>query len=300
MDLRTIKTYQTIVKYDSFQRAAEVLYYAQSTVTTQIKNLKTNLGVILLEKDNDIQLIEAGRLLHDKGEALLNGSENLQGAVNDLVDGEEGIIRIGVMEPTASFRLPAIISSFKKEFPKVQVKIQIQSSKVINEMLKKDEIDIALCTTPDIVEGTYFEPLFSEEVVLLIPNTHYLRSNEVVLLKHLQNEELLITKADCPFRSNLEKQMKENGLVLKNGIEVSDMLALRDYVQANIGVAVVPNITVIPPPKGTLIKPIIDYKNGLTVGILTNVERFNRTKAMMRLMELLENKLKDNLMEMYA
>ncbi|EKN64007.1 LysR family transcriptional regulator [Schinkia azotoformans LMG 9581] len=39
MDLKSTKTFKTIMKYGNFQRAAEELNYAQSTVTTHIKNL---------------------------------------------------------------------------------------------------------------------------------------------------------------------------------------------------------------------------------------------------------------------
>lgn len=118
MDLRTIKTFKTVVKYGSFQRAAEELNYAQSTVTTHIKNLEDELGVTLLKRGKTLQLTEAGRLLSEKGEFLLKGFENLQSSLQELVQGESGIIRIGVMEPTASYRLPPLLASFRKNIQK--------------------------------------------------------------------------------------------------------------------------------------------------------------------------------------
>ena len=68
---------------------------------------------------------------------------------------------------------------------------------------------------------------------------------------------MLTTTTFCPFRRNFEKQMIEAGIHPRYGIEVSNMLGLKHYVQANYGIAVVPLITVTPPPLGTVIKP--DY-----------------------------------------
>lgn len=64
MDLKTLKTFQTIVNFGSFNRAAEEMNYAQSTVTMQIQRLESDLGCQLLERGKQITLTEAGRLLY--------------------------------------------------------------------------------------------------------------------------------------------------------------------------------------------------------------------------------------------
>ncbi|MED4905747.1 LysR family transcriptional regulator [Parageobacillus thermoglucosidasius] len=287
MDLRTIKTFKTVVKYGSFQRAAEELNYAQSTVTTHIKNLEDELGVTLLKRGKTLQLTEAGRLLSEKGEFLLKGFENLQSSLQELVQGESGIIRIGVMEPTASYRLPPLLASFRKKYPKIQLNIQIHSSQSLVEMVMKDEVDLAICPAPETATNTVFDPLFSEEVVLLVPVEHHLSQKETIYLENLKNEQLLMTSSSCPFRNNLEKKMIELGINPVYGIEISNMLALKHYVQSSLGIAVVPRITVNNPPEGTVIKPIADFRKGLTVGILRNSERFYNNKSIERLMDVL-------------
>jgi len=294
VDLRTIKTFKAVVKYRSFQRAAEELNYAQSTVTTHIKNLEAELGVTLIKRGKNLQLTEAGRLLSEKGEFLLKGFKNLQSSLEEIVQGEAGIIRIGVMEPTASYRLPPLLAYFRKKYPKIQLNIQIHSSKSLVDMIRKDEIDIAICTAPEMATDTIFDPLFSEEVVLLVPIEHHLSQKEIICLKDLKNEQLLMTSSSCPFRNNLEKKMIESGINPLYGIEISNMLALKHYVQSALGIAVVPRITVKAPPKGTVIKPIVDFNKGLTVGILRNSERFYNSKSIERLIEILYTNLVNN------
>ena len=183
MDLKTIKTFKTVVKFSSFQRAAEELNYAQSTITMHIKSLEEELNVTLLERGKNFQLTEAGRLLNDKGDLLLKGFDSLKNAMEELLNGESGVIRLGVMEPTASYRIPSILKQFIERYPKIQLSIQIHSNNALIDMVKKEEIDLALCTAPEMSQDTVFLPLFQEKVVLLVPESHPLSGNENVYLR---------------------------------------------------------------------------------------------------------------------
>lgn len=66
MDLKTLKTFQMIVKHGSFIRAADEMNYVQSTVTMQIQKLESELGIQLIERGKKISLTEAGRLFYDQ------------------------------------------------------------------------------------------------------------------------------------------------------------------------------------------------------------------------------------------
>ncbi|AKU26470.1 LysR family transcriptional regulator [Geobacillus sp. LC300] len=268
MDLRTIRTFQAVVKHRSFQRAAEELNYAQSTVTTHIKNLESELGVTLIERGKSFQLTEAGRLLSEKGAFLLKSFEHLQKTLKECIEGEGGVIRIGAMEPTASYRLPVWLSAFRNKHPAISFNIQIHSNQTLIDMAERGDIDIAICATPESLTGTSFEPLFSEDVVLLVPSSHPLAKRSSIDLHDLAYERLLVTSAACPFRRHLEKKLIELDIQPLYETEVSNMLALKYYVHAALGVAVVPKISVTPPPEGTVALPIVDFRHGLTVGIL--------------------------------
>lgn len=272
MDLRTIKTFKTVVKMGSFNRAAEELKYAQSTVTMHIKKLESDLGVQLLERGKHLQLTEAGRLLNDKSDLLLRDFSSLQMAMRDLFHGDAGTIRLGAMEPTASFRLPEILEMFMEQYPKVQVSVQIQSSEILSKMVKTEEVDFAICTAPERDSGTFFDPLFFERMVLLCPAGHHIAGRESVYLKDLQDEKIILTTTSCPFRRNLERNLVEKGICPVYGIEVSNMLAVKYYVQAKFGIAVVPEIVASPLPEGTISRPIRDFSKGGTVGILRKTD----------------------------
>ncbi|MEC0226103.1 LysR family transcriptional regulator [Paenibacillus alba] len=291
MDIRNIKTFQTIIKLGSFQRAAEELQYGQSTVTMHIQKLEGDLGVKLLERGKKLKLTEAGRLFHQNADMLLKDYDFLHTSIAELIQGEAGIVRIGVMEPTASYRLPSILGPFLQQHPKVKVSIQIGNTTILGQMLNEGSIDLAICSTPDTGIENTFEPLFNEELALLVPDTHPLAVKEVIHLRDLQNENILITNSLCPYRQKLESSLLEKGGSPYAGMEIGNMAALKFYVQANFGIAVVPVITAMPNPEGTVLKKIQDLDSGLVTGMLRKTSGSSFSTAAEKLISLLREEL---------
>ncbi|WP_152401413.1 LysR family transcriptional regulator [Paenibacillus cellulositrophicus] len=291
MDIRTIKTFQTIMKLGSFQRAAEDLQYGQSTVTMHIQKLESDLGVKLLERGKKLKLTEAGRLFHQNADTLLKNYDYLVTTMNELIQGEAGVVRLGVMEPTASYRLPQILAPFMQQYPKVQVSIQIGNTFILSQMLNEGLIDLAICSTPETGVGHVFEPLFNERLALLIPDTHRLAAKDMIFLRDLQNENILITTSVCPYRKKLETSLLEKGGSPYSGMEIGNMAALKYYVQAQFGIAVVPVITAIPNPEGTVLKNIHDLDSGLVTGLLRKPNGSSLSSAAEKLIAILRKEL---------
>ncbi|WNR43099.1 LysR family transcriptional regulator [Paenibacillus roseipurpureus] len=268
MDIRNIKTFQTIIRLGSFQRAAEELQYGQSTVTMHIQKLESDLGVKLLERGKKLTLTEAGRLFHHNADLLLKDYDFLQTSMDELLKGDAGVIRLGVMEPTASYRLPQLLGPFLRQHPKVKISIHIGNTTVLGQMLYEGSIDMAICSTPPSGLDHTFEPLFIETLALLLPEAHPLASKSSIQLRDLQHEHLLITNVQCPYRQKLEHALLERGGSPYSGMEIGNMAALKYYVQAQFGIAVVPVITATPSPQGTVLKPIDDLDSGLVTGLL--------------------------------
>ncbi|SDE28385.1 DNA-binding transcriptional regulator, LysR family [Paenibacillus sp. UNCCL117] len=291
MEIRTIKTFQTIIRLGSFQRAAEELQYGQSTVTMHIQKLENDLGVKLLERGKKLKLTEAGRLFHQNADLLLKDYEYLYASMNELIQGEAGNMRLGVMEPTASYRLPHILGPFLQQHPKLKVSIQIGNTFILSQMLNEGIIDLAICSTPESGLEHTFEPLFDERLALLVPDTHRLAAMDRVLLRDLQHENILITTSVCPYRQKLESYLLENGGSPYTGMEIGNMAALKYYVQAGFGVAVVPVITATPSPPGTILKNIHDLDSGLVTGMLRKQNVSSFSSAAEKLVSLLRKEL---------
>lgn len=290
MDLRAIKTFVTIVRLGGFQHAADELSYAQSTVTMQIQKLERDLGVKLFERGRKFRLTEAGRIFNEQASYIVRDVDHLQSTMNNIVHGESGSLLLGAIEPTASFRLPAILASFMTNHPHIQISIQIGNTHTLKELILKGEIDFAISSVPETSSGLYFNPLFSEQLVLLVPSIHPLAAKPEIYIQDLKGERFLVTGRECVFRKKLVTLLQKIGTSYST-LEISSLTALKYYVQANHGIALVPAITVTPAPAGTVVKVVQDLDLDLGIGLLRSSERVKFGAAEKKLAMFLQEKL---------
>jgi DNA-binding transcriptional LysR family regulator len=284
MDIKAIKTFQTIVRLGSFQKAADELNYVQSTVTMQIQKLESDLGVKLIERGKSIQLTEAGRVFYEKADLLLKDIEYVKQSMYEWQHGDSGIIRIGAIEPMAIYRMPKILAPFCQKYPKIQISIEMNNTQRLTQMVKDGELDIAVCNTPELDHTISFQPLLTENVSLLIPDVHPFARKNDIYLSDLKNERLLLGAFVCNYRIHLENSLLEAGVRPNISLVVNSMSALKEYVQAGLGIAVIPDIIIgNPVPAGLVKKKIADLKLGVATGLVQKKDGLPNSKAVQRL-----------------
>jgi len=291
MDLKTLRTFQLIAQSGSFIRAAEQLNYAQSTVTMQIQKLEADLGVQLIERGKNIRLTEAGRLFYEQSQYIVRNMEQLRESLSDLQTGESGTIRLGVTEPTASYRLPRILSEFISQYPKIRISVDFANTPTLSRKLLEGDIDLALCSAPDLGSELYYEPLFKEQFTVLMPEQHPLASKAVIAPDDLRGHRLLVTSANCPYRKKLEMLWQQSANVPIDIMEIGSMTALKYFVESGLGIALVPSIVLSPLPVGTTVRPMSGMPVDMSFGILTKLSEYPLKQACSRLYKYLKQEL---------
>ncbi|GFN31619.1 LysR family transcriptional regulator [Paenibacillus xylaniclasticus] len=291
MDLRTLKTFQAIVKHGSFNKAAQEMNYVQSTVTMQIQKLEAELGMTLFERGKEISLTEAGRLLYEQSMPIVKNMERLQASLSDLKLGESGHVRIGVTEPTASYRLPGILKKFMSKYPHIQISIEIMNTPSLVERIRAGEIDFALSTAPDLSTDLYFEPFFQEEFIALMPEDHPLAQMETVEPEALQGHRLLIASSTCPYRRKLETILQEKGQVALDLMIVGSITAMKQYVESGLGIALIPRIMMESSSTGTAARPVSGSLIHMTCGFICKESAYPLQLASHKLYQFLKQEL---------
>lgn len=294
MDLKTLKTFQAIVNTGSFNRAAEELNYAQSTITMQIQKLEAELGVQLIERGKQqISLTEAGRLLYEQSLRIVKDMELLESRLGNLTAGEAGNLRLGATDPTASHRLPALLQAFMTQHPGIDISVDIGSTPSLTERLLRGELDMILCSAPEMGKGLHYEPLFTEKFVLLLPEGHPLAAEPEVTANQLREHRLLITAAGCPYRKKLESVLQESAGPPLNTMEIGSMSALKFYVQSGLGIAFVPESTLKPSPEGTTTTRLKDGPVDMSCGIACRTADYPLRLAALSLYQFLKKELEE-------
>jgi len=121
MELRQLEIFQALAEELHFTRAAARVHCVQSNVTTQIRALEEELGTPLFDRlAKNVVLTDAGRRLLPYAEKVLSTLREANAVVAQSSI-PAGPLRIGAPESVLTYRLPEVLSRFRKQFPKVEL-----------------------------------------------------------------------------------------------------------------------------------------------------------------------------------
>ena len=273
--MRHLRTFKEAAERNSFVRAAEWLRYAPPTVTLHVRQLERAFGARLFEKDGKrMRLTEAGRALKGHADAVLERAERMEQAMAELATGEAGHVRLGAIEPTASLRLPGLLVRFCRERPRVRLTVEVGGTEAVSRRVAAGELDAGICSPPPAELGLLFEPLFVEELALLVPEDHPLAGGGAVRAEDLVGHRLLLSERPCAYRRAAERALAERGVNLHPGveigaIEIGGLEALKRTVCAGLGAALLPVASLEPAPRGAVARELVDVELGLPVGLVS-------------------------------
>ncbi|UYP22304.1 LysR family transcriptional regulator [Bacillus velezensis] len=270
MELRTIKTFHTIVQSGSFYKAAEILNYSQPTISMRIKQLEQDVGAQLFERGKKLKLTRAGRLFHERAGQLLAQYEVLDHTLADIRQGQAGLIQIGISEPTASLIFPAVLRGFLNDYPDMSVNVSVDDANTCSRKLLEGAIDFAVCGEPELILENYFDPFFHDSLNVIVSDRHPLAAKASVNLEDLENECLIFTPANCPIRIQIEQHLQRAIGSSYRKMELTSSMAHQYYVRENIGVSIFTATAHSDPIEGTKVIPIHNLTISPPVGLLTN------------------------------
>lgn len=270
LELRTIKTFHTIVQSGSFYKAAEILNYSQPTISMRIKQLEQDVGAQLFERGKKLKLTRAGRLFHERAGQLLAQYEVLDHTLADIRQGQAGLIHIGISEPTASLIFPAVLRGFLDDYPDMSVNVSVDDANTCSRKLLEGAIDFAVCGEPELILENYFDPFFHDSLNVIVSDRHPLAAKASVNLEDLENECLIFTPANCPIRIQIEQHLQRSIGSRYRKMELTSSMAHQYYVRENIGVSIFTATAHSEPIEGTKVIPIHNLTISPPVGLLTN------------------------------
>ncbi|MCB1470085.1 MAG: LysR family transcriptional regulator [Rhizobiaceae bacterium] len=151
MNLRHLETFYWAARLGSFAKSAQKMNATQSAVSMRIQEVESRLSTVLFDRSQRI-----ARLTPD-GVRLLPYAEEILTAYQRLIDetltdssSVSGYIRLGVTENVAISWLGAMMKQLKRDFPKIQVELEVGVSYALEEQLLARKLDmlLAACELP--------------------------------------------------------------------------------------------------------------------------------------------------------
>lgn len=245
MELRQLKTFRVVATLNSFNQAAEVLGYAQSTVSQHIKSLEEDLATSLfIRAGRHIALTEAGELLLQYAHKILDVEEEIR---TKIIDQSEtfGSLAMRIPETVSTYYLPLILSGFHKLYPKVGFSFNRCSYFGLEDELRSGMIDLAfLMTDAYRTSSLEVEMLTQLKLVMVAHPGNSLTSKPGVSARDIGDEPLFLPKEDCSYGKLLKQVLTEETTEPKYVLSLNSIEAIKKCIIEGIGITIIPELAV--------------------------------------------------------
>lgn len=206
MELRHLRYFVALAEVLNFTRAAERVHVTQSTLSHQIRQLEDELGIVLFERvGKRVLLTEAGSVFLEQITPALTQVDDAVNALHQVPEQLRGELR---MAATHSFNvqlIPACLAMFMERYPAVKVVVEELSGEDIAHRLEQGELDLGISYRPAIPRGLWFEPLYNEELKLVLAKSHPLAQRRRVRMVELNGLSMVLLTPNFSTRQLLEE-----------------------------------------------------------------------------------------------
>jgi len=237
--LRQLEVFLAVARARSFRRAAEALHLSQPALSQHVKELEDELGTRLFDRlGRSVALTEAGRLLEEHTIRLFAALEGAREAIGELRGLKRGALLIGGSTTPGIYVLPRLIAAFNRRYPGVQITLRIANSRVIEERVRANELDLG------IVGGHFLErgerclaAGLGDELMLVVPPAHRWARRREIPQEQFALEPLLMREEGSATRQVTERALLQGGVKFAVAMELDHTEAIKQAVMAGLGVA---------------------------------------------------------------
>jgi DNA-binding transcriptional LysR family regulator len=239
--IRQLEVFLAVARAGSFRRAAQVVHLSQPALSQHVAELERGLGARLLDRQRRVvTLTEAGRILQEHGVRVLATLAGAQEAIAELDGSGRGSLTIGASTTPGIYLLPRIIGTFERQNPAVSVQLRIANSRVIEEQVRANEVDLGVVGGHGMWPGE--ECLAAgvlDKLVLIVPPSHPWTAGRTLGPARLAQERFLVREEGSATREVTERALQHAGVRLGRTMELGHTEAIKQAVMAGLGVAFV-------------------------------------------------------------
>jgi len=253
MIFKNYEYFLMIVEEESVSKAAERLHISQPSLSKYLKRLEENIGAELFSRDSHpICLTKAGMLYLSYVKEIEQKEKSLMQAFADLQFLDMGMVSIGLTYWRSSIVLPLVLPQFKKQYPRIEIKIYEGSHQYMASLLKREKADFSIFHTPHNYQNITFEHVKYEKILFCVstvhPLLHGMKKEDHGMVGRMENEEFKQFHAE-PFilltpgqniRDITHNFLSKLGMKPDVVIETSSIVTATNMVRAGYGVTFVP------------------------------------------------------------
>ncbi|MFG3689935.1 LysR family transcriptional regulator [Micromonospora sp. NPDC047740] len=248
MQLHQLRYFVAVAEVRHFTQAADLVGITQPSLSKQIHALETDLGAPLFERvRGNIALTAAGEVLLPLAKRILADVDTATREVQELVGLRRGRVRLGATPSLATSLAPPVLRRFRDAHPTVDLRVEEGGSQDLVRDLLRGDLDLALIIMPSAGTdpGLRADPILRESLV--VASVDPLPADPVtgeLRITDLRDEPLVMFREGYDLRDATLQACREAGFEPRLAVDGGELDAVLSFVEAGLGVALVPGIAV--------------------------------------------------------
>jgi DNA-binding transcriptional LysR family regulator len=251
LEVRRLRVLTAVARHGSFSAAGEALGYTQPAISRQIATLEAEVGTTLVRRvPQGAVLTDAGRLLAERGAAVLSYLQDTEEELRALCGLQSGTLRLATFASAAGSIVPRAVARFRDRHPNVELTVGMYDPDESIPRLRAGEFDLVLSHDPrddperqGQADDLDVVPLFDDPMYVALPSGHRLYEAPDLSMSDLASEPwMLATGRTCPDARLFMRACHEAGFEPRIAFQNDDYGAILGFVAAGVGVALVPDM----------------------------------------------------------
>lgn len=244
LSMRDVETTLVLGRTLNFRQAAGQLHLSQSALSTQILRIEESLGVRLFDRTTrTVRLTAAGEVFMQQAAILQAAFRDAIDAVSGIASAERGQVAVAALPSLAARLLPRVLMAYRREHPKVTLKVFDTLSGPAFDLVRAGEVDFALTAADPQQADLHYDPMMSDRFVLLIPSEHPLAHGKgpVRWADTVDAAHVSMTHPSS-VRQYAEWAFLQNRIRFQPVFEAEHLATIAAMVECGFGVAALPEI----------------------------------------------------------
>ena len=244
--LQQLRILKAVATEKNFTKAAAMLYISQPSLSKQIKILEKNLDTLLINRErNKLSLTENGQVLLQYSERILALCEESCRALIDLKNGDRGNLTVGASQTIGTYLMPRVLALFAQNYPQIDLKVQVNSTRLIANNVLNREIDIAVVggeIPNELKKNLSIKYFVEDELSLIISKSHPFAKKKKINKENLYYLNFITLNSNSTIRKFIDNILIQNGIEtkqLKIIMQFNSIEGIKTAVSLGLGAAFV-------------------------------------------------------------
>lgn len=261
MDLWQLRIFRSVLELKSFSKTAQAIHLSQPTVSSHIKDLEEHFGCRLIDRlSREAVPTQAGKILYEYASQILCLAEQAENAISEHKGLVKGRMVVGGSTIPGGYLLPPLVGRFIHRFPEVRISVtQGDTQSIIDDVLD-GRVEFGVVGALSQESHLSQEPLFEDEMGLIVPAGHRWASRKSVTIEELSTEPFIVRESGSGTLQSVREQiarMKRRFESFHIVAQMGSTAAVVHGIRGGAGVSIVSKVAVA---------------ESLAVGSLTSLE----------------------------